>query len=64
MYEILKDKNKREIYDRVLEDGLPDWRMPGMGSLVELIGFEIGFEPDLITFDRIYDGIMDKFPKI
>ena len=28
VYETLKDKNKREIYDRVLVEGLPDWRMP------------------------------------
>ena len=25
---MLKDKAKREIYDRVLVEGLPDWRMP------------------------------------
>ena len=28
IYEILKDPKKREIYDRVLVEGLPDWRMP------------------------------------
>lgn len=28
IYEVLKDKEKREIYDRVLVEGLPDWRMP------------------------------------
>ncbi len=28
IYEILKDKEKRAIYDRVLVEGLPDWRMP------------------------------------
>ena len=28
VYETLKDKKKREIYDRVLVEGLPDWRMP------------------------------------
>lgn len=28
IYEVLKDSNKREIYDRVLVEGLPDWRMP------------------------------------
>jgi DnaJ family protein C protein 1 len=27
-YEILKDEKKRAIYDRVLVEGLPDWRMP------------------------------------
>lgn len=26
--DVLKDKAKREIYDRVLVEGLPDWRMP------------------------------------
>ncbi len=28
IYEVLKDTKKREIYDRVLVEGLPDWRMP------------------------------------
>ena len=28
IYEILKDSAKREIYDRVLVEGLPDWRSP------------------------------------
>ena len=28
IYEVLKDSHKREIYDRVLVEGLPDWRMP------------------------------------
>lgn len=28
IYEVLKDKEKRQIYDRVLVEGLPDWRMP------------------------------------
>ena len=28
IYEVLKDPKKREIYDRVLVEGLPDWRMP------------------------------------
>jgi len=28
VYEVLKDKAKREIYDRVLVEGLPDWKMP------------------------------------
>eukprot|EP00094_Tigriopus_californicus_P002195 TCALIF_02118-PA protein Name:"Similar to F54F2.9 Uncharacterized protein F54F2.9 (Caenorhabditis elegans)" AED:0.03 eAED:0.04 QI:46/0/0/1/0/0.5/2/0/478 len=28
IYEVLKDAVKREIYDRVLVEGLPDWRMP------------------------------------
>ncbi len=28
IYEVLKDKEKREIYDRVLVEGLPDWKMP------------------------------------
>jgi len=28
IYEILKDNGKREIYDRVLVEGLPDWRSP------------------------------------
>lgn len=28
IYEILKDKEKREVYNRVLVEGLPDWRMP------------------------------------
>ena len=26
--EVLKDKEKRQIYDSVLRDGLPDWRQP------------------------------------
>ena len=28
IYEILKDPQKREVYDRVLVEGLPDWRSP------------------------------------
>ena len=28
IYEVLKDAKRREIYDRVLAEGLPDWRMP------------------------------------
>lgn len=28
IYEILKDPERRAIYDRVLVEGLPDWRMP------------------------------------
>jgi len=28
VYEILKDKEKREKYDNVLKNGLPDWRNP------------------------------------
>ena len=28
IYEVLKDKEKRDIYDRVLVEGLPDWRSP------------------------------------
>lgn len=28
VYDILRDPAKRAHYDRVLETGLPDWRMP------------------------------------
>ena len=28
IYEVLKDKERRAMYDRVLVEGLPDWRMP------------------------------------
>lgn len=28
IYEVLKDKEKRERYDEILEFGLPDWRQP------------------------------------
>lgn len=28
IYDTLRDEQKREIYDRVLVEGLPDWRMP------------------------------------
>ncbi|PVD30290.1 hypothetical protein C0Q70_09554 [Pomacea canaliculata] len=28
IYEVLKDEEKRKRYDRVLAEGLPDWRMP------------------------------------
>lgn len=28
IYDILKDSDKRAIYDRVLVEGLPDWRSP------------------------------------
>ncbi len=28
IYEVLRDKEKREVYDRVLVEGLPDWRTP------------------------------------
>ena len=28
IYEILKDPQKREVYNRVLVEGLPDWRSP------------------------------------
>ena len=28
IYEVLKDKNKREMYDKVLVEGLPNWRNP------------------------------------
>ena len=28
IYEILKDEEKRQMYNRVLVDGLPDWRTP------------------------------------
>lgn len=28
IYEILKDTDKRAVYDRVLVEGLPDWRSP------------------------------------
>merc|ERR1711971_1174316 len=32
IYEVLKDKEKRDIYDRVLVEGLPDWRSPAFFS--------------------------------
>ena len=28
IYEVLKDKTKREMYDKVLVEGLPNWRNP------------------------------------
>ena len=28
IYDVLKDSDKRKIYDRVLVEGLPDWRSP------------------------------------
>ena len=28
IYEVLKDKETRAMYDKVLVEGLPDWRMP------------------------------------
>ena len=28
IYEVLKDETKREMYKRVLVEGLPDWRTP------------------------------------
>ncbi|XP_064613964.1 dnaJ homolog subfamily C member 1-like [Liolophura sinensis] len=28
VYEVLKDENRRKQYDLVLQNGLPDWRMP------------------------------------
>merc|ERR1712154_74837 len=28
VYNVLKDKEQRAMYDRVLKEGLPDWRMP------------------------------------
>lgn len=28
VYEVLRDAERRKIYDRVLVEGLPDWRMP------------------------------------
>ena len=28
VYEVLKNKDLRESYDRVLVDGLPNWRQP------------------------------------
>ncbi|CAD5120515.1 DgyrCDS9080 [Dimorphilus gyrociliatus] len=28
VYEILKDSEKRQVYDNVLDNGLPDWRQP------------------------------------
>jgi len=28
VYEVLKDKERRAVYDRVLVEGLPDWRTP------------------------------------
>lgn len=28
VYNVLKDKEQRAMYDRVLEEGLPEWRMP------------------------------------
>ena len=28
IYDVLKDKNKREMYDKVLVEGLPNWRNP------------------------------------
>jgi len=28
IYDVLKDKDKRAMYDRVLVEGLPDWKMP------------------------------------
>jgi len=28
MYEVLKDKDKREMYDKVLVEGLPNWKNP------------------------------------
>nr|CAG4652087.1 EOG090X0BHG [Triops cancriformis] len=28
IYEVLRDDDKRAVYNRVLDEGLPDWRMP------------------------------------
>lgn len=61
IYEVLKDKERRAMYDRVLVEGLPDWRMPVYYfrrmrkiGLAEGLAYLLGIKCTLFTGFHIY----------
>ncbi|XP_067649421.1 dnaJ homolog subfamily C member 1-like [Haliotis asinina] len=60
VYEVLKDEEKRQRYDQVLVEGLPDWRQPvfyyrrvrkmGMLELTGLLGFILTIGQYLVSW--------------
>jgi len=49
VYNILKDKKNRKNYERVLEEGLPDWRMPAFYDRKVQVVRHIGLIEGIIT---------------
>merc|ERR1712108_31830 len=49
VYNILKDERTRAMYHRVLEEGLPDWRMPAFYDRQVQVVRHIGLLEGLIT---------------
>merc|ERR1712228_598688 len=49
VYNILKDEKTRAMYHRVLEEGLPDWRMPAFYDRQVQVVRHIGLLEGLIT---------------
>jgi len=49
VYNVLKDKKTRAMYHRVLDEGLPDWRMPAMYDRKVQIVRHIGLLEGIIT---------------
>eukprot|EP00092_Neocalanus_flemingeri_P008590 GFUD01009256.1.p1 GENE.GFUD01009256.1~~GFUD01009256.1.p1 ORF type:complete len:265 (-),score=98.02 GFUD01009256.1:104-898(-) len=49
VYNMLKDKRTRAMYERILEEGLPDWRMPAMYDRKVQIVRHIGLLEGMFT---------------
>merc|ERR1712215_577652 len=49
VYNVLKDKRIRAMYERVLEEGLPDWRMPAVYDRKVQIVRHIGLVEGILT---------------
>merc|ERR1711892_1015422 len=49
VYNVLKDKKARANYERILEEGLPDWRMPAMYDRKVQIVRHIGLLEGIVT---------------
>jgi len=49
VYNVLKDKRTRANYERVLEEGLPDWRMPAMYDRKVQVVRHIGLMEGIFT---------------